>query len=60
MSPIPPVTAVEPEAKSADLVAENLSALKALLPQAFTEDGIDFETLRDLLGSGPIDVMRSI
>lgn len=50
MSPIPPVTAADPEAKSADLVAENLSALKALFPQAFTEGGIDFEVLRDLLG----------
>ena len=50
MSPIPPVTAAAPEAKSADLVAENLSALKALFPQAFIEGGIDFEVLRDLLG----------
>jgi adenine-specific DNA-methyltransferase len=50
LSPIPPVTADEPEAKSADLVAENLAALKALFPQAFAEGGIDFETLRELLG----------
>lgn len=50
MSPIPPITAADPEAKSADLFAENLSALKALFPQAFTEGGIDFEVLRDLLG----------
>lgn len=55
MSPIPPVTAEEPEAKSADLVAENLAALKALFPQAFNEGGVDFETLRDLLGDAVDD-----
>ncbi len=50
MSTIPPVTANEPEAKSADLVNENLAALRALFPQAFTEGGVNFEALRELLG----------
>lgn len=50
MNPIPPVTAEEADAKSADLVAENMAALKALFPQVFAEGGIDFDTLRELLG----------
>ena len=35
---------------SAGLTAETLTALKDLLPQAFTEGKIDFEKLRRLLG----------
>lgn len=50
MSAIDSIAAGEPESKSADLVAENLAALKALFPQAFGEGGVDFDVLRQLLG----------
>jgi adenine-specific DNA-methyltransferase len=39
-----------PETKSADIVAGNIDALKALFPEAFTEGKIDFEVLKQLLG----------
>jgi hypothetical protein len=35
---------------SKDLVSENVSALKTIFPEAFTEDKINFEILRQLLG----------
>ena len=35
---------------SKDLLAENINELRKLFPEAFTEDKIDFETLKDLLG----------
>ena len=35
---------------SADIVHENVQQLKDLFPEAFTEDGVDFSTLRQLLG----------
>lgn len=44
------ITADSPEAKSADIFAENIARLKALFPEAFAEDGIDFEVLKQLLG----------
>jgi adenine-specific DNA-methyltransferase len=44
------ITADSPEAKSADIVAENIAKLRGLFPEAFAEDGIDFEVLRQLLG----------
>ena len=37
---------------SADVVAENVEALRGAFPEAFTEDGIDFDVLRQLLGGG--------
>ena len=40
----------EQDGKSLDIVSENLEALKAIFPEAFTEDGVNFETLRQLLG----------
>jgi len=40
----------EQDGKSLDMVSENLEALKAIFPEAFTEDGVDFEALRQLLG----------
>lgn len=55
MSAIDPIAAGEPESKSADLVAENLAALKALFPQAFGEAGVDFDVLRQLLGDAVDD-----
>ena len=36
--------------KSLDLVAENIKTLKTLFPEAVTEDKIDFEVLKALLG----------
>lgn len=38
------------EFRSPDLVAQNISQLKALFPEAFTEGKIDFEVLKQLLG----------
>lgn len=55
MSAIDPIAAGEPESKSADLVAENLAALKVLFPQAFVEGGVDFDALRQLLGDAVDD-----
>lgn len=44
----------DPETKSADVVAENIDALRSLFPEAFEEGKIDFEVLKQLLG-GAID-----
>ena len=55
MSAIDPIAAGEPESKSADLVAENVAALKALFPQAFSEGAVDFDVLRQLLGDAVDD-----
>jgi adenine-specific DNA-methyltransferase len=38
------------EGSSLDVVNENLEALKDIFPEAFTENGVDFEVLRQLLG----------
>ena len=35
---------------SADIVQENVEQLKGLFPEAFTENGVNFDTLRQLLG----------
>lgn len=35
---------------SADIVQENVQHLKELFPDAFTENGVNFDTLRQLLG----------
>ena len=40
-----------PETKSADILAGNIEALKALFPEAFTEGRIDFEVLKGQLGA---------
>jgi len=40
-----------PETKSADVIAENLNALRSLFPDAFKEGKIDFDVLKQLLGS---------
>ena len=39
------------DGSSLDMVNENLEALKAIFPESFTEDGVDFEVLRQLLGN---------
>ena len=45
----------DPETRSADPVAGNVAQLKALFPDAFTESGIDFDALRQLLGDAVDD-----
>lgn len=40
---------------SLNMVDENLKALKNIFPEAFTEDGIDFEVLRQLLGDEVVE-----
>lgn len=42
------------ESKSAELITENISALAALFPEAVSEDSVDMEALRELLGGGGI------
>ena len=44
------IIANDPETCSTDIVAENIEQLKSLFPEAFTEDKIDFEVLKQLLG----------
>lgn len=44
------IEATDAEAQSADIVADNLSQLKRLFPEAFTEGKVQFDTLRQLLG----------
>ncbi len=43
-----------PETKSADIVSENINALKSLFPDAFREGKVDFDVLKQLLG-GVVD-----
>jgi len=43
------------DGESLRIVDENIEALKAILPDAFTEDGIDFDVLRQLLGDTVAD-----
>ena len=46
---------VQPEeGKSADIVSENIERLKELFPDAFSEGGVDFEVLRQLLGDARV------
>jgi adenine-specific DNA-methyltransferase len=49
------VTADDPLARSADLVAANLVALRGLFPDAFTDGRVDFTVLRQLLGDAVDD-----
>ncbi|WP_366555345.1 site-specific DNA-methyltransferase [Aquibaculum sediminis] len=43
------------DGESLNIIDENIEALKNILPDAFTEDGIDFDTLRQLLGDTVAD-----
>ena len=45
------ITANDPETRSADVVAENLEHLKVLFLEAVTEDKVDFEVLKQVLGA---------
>lgn len=38
------------DGQSADIVSENIERIKELFPDAFSENGVNFETLRQLLG----------
>ncbi len=40
----------EVDSKSMDIVADNISKLKALFPEAFTEGKVDFDALKKVLG----------
>ncbi|NTJ44887.1 site-specific DNA-methyltransferase [Agrobacterium larrymoorei] len=44
----------DPETKSADIVSDNITALKAVFPDAFREGKVDFDILKQLLG-GALD-----
>lgn len=44
------ITAQDPEAASADIMAENVEQLKALFPEVVVEGKIDIEVLKQLLG----------
>ena len=48
------LTAEDAETKSPDIVAENLRRLKEIFPEAFTEGGVNFQVLTQLIG-GAID-----
>lgn len=45
----------DPDTRSADIVAGNVEALRALFPEAFEEGKIDFEVLKGLLGAAVDD-----
>jgi len=44
------LTAEDPETRSANVLTGNIDHLKTLFPEAFTEGGIDFDVLKQLLG----------
>jgi len=50
-----PITADDPEAKSVDVVAANLEKLKALFPEAVSEDGVNVDVLNQLIGKTVTD-----
>jgi len=43
------------DGSSLDVVNENLETLKGIFPEVFTEDGVDFKVLRQLLGDAVDD-----
>lgn len=42
------------DGQSANIIIENVAKLKALFPDAFTEDGVNFDVLRQLLGDAKV------
>lgn len=48
------ITPEDPITHSTDVLAENVEQLRDLFPEAFTESGVDFEVLKQLLG-GVVD-----
>jgi adenine-specific DNA-methyltransferase len=53
--PVKKITAESPESKSADLLAGNRQRLRTLFPSAFTEDGLQFDVLRELMGGAMVE-----
>lgn len=49
------LTAASPETKSPDLAAENLAKLKSLFPEVVTEDGVNVDALKQLIGKTVTD-----
>ena len=49
------IDAGDPETRSPDLAADNLERMRGIFPDAFTESGIDFSALRQLLGDAVDD-----
>jgi adenine-specific DNA-methyltransferase len=49
------LTANDAETKSPDHVAENLAKLKALFPELVTEDGVNVDALKQLIGKAVTD-----
>ena len=45
------ITSNDPKSRSADVIAKNVDQIKALFPEAVTAGKIDFDVLRQLLGS---------
>jgi len=45
------ITDQDPESKSPDILTENIERLRVIFPEAFTEGKVDFEVLKQLLGS---------
>ena len=45
------LTAEDMETNSSDIMGDNIERLKILFPEAFSEGKIDFEVLKQLLGS---------
>lgn len=43
------------DGESLNVIEENIEALKAVFPDVFTESGLDFEALRQLLGDQVVD-----
>lgn len=50
MSEIGKITGNSPEAKSLDITQQNIEQLKQLFPDVFSENKIDFEALKAVLG----------
>ena len=48
------ITADDSVTRSADIVGQNLDQLKALFPEVFVDDNVDFQILKQLLG-GAVD-----
>lgn len=42
------------DGQSANIIEENIGQLKALFPDAFTDDGVNFDVLRQLLGDAKV------
>lgn len=42
------------DGESANIVSENIEQLKSIFPEAFGEDGVNFDTLRQLLGDARV------